>query len=200
MAKWIRSLGMHVYLREEPVELAMQEVDAEGLAPDGAELVPIAFYVRGKEHPSFRALLPPETIDVLREALDQPVTLGVLAEEPEEEGAEIRAMVGLTVPVDEMDDDEDDELEGTGLGDEPDEPWRASVGDPDAWRGQDVHMSGDDPSVPRTALLAFAPLVRVERKFPHDFAEELADLLETALSGVTRPVLQARVDRLLDDL
>jgi hypothetical protein len=192
---------MHVYLRDEPVELAMQQVDAEGLAPDGTELVPIAFYVRGKEHPSFRALLPPDTIDVLREALDQPVTLGVLAEEPEDATAEIRAMVGLAVPVADVEDDEDEELEEMAIGEQPDEPWRASVGDPEAWRGQGgVDVPGEDPDAPRTALLAFAPLVRVRRKFPHDFAEELADLLETALSGVTRPALQARVDRLLDDL
>jgi hypothetical protein len=195
IANWMRSLGMHVYLREEPVELSMLQVDAEGLAPDGSELVPIAFYVRGQDHPSFRALLPPDTIDVLREALDEPVMLGVLAEEPEDPAAEIRAMVGLTVPVSELGDDDDE----PGIGDAPDEPWRESVGDPDAWRGQEVDVPGEEESS-RTALLAFAPLVRVRRKFPDDFGEELADLLETALSGVTRPALEARVDRLLDDL
>ena len=57
-----------------------------------------------------------------------------------------------------------------------------------------------EAAVPRTALLAFAPLVRLKRKFPHDFGEELADLLETALAGVTRPALEARVDRMLGDL
>jgi hypothetical protein len=186
---------MHVYLREEPVELSMLQVDAEGLAPDGSELVPIAFYVRGQDHPSFRALLPPDTIDVLREALDEPVMLGVLAEEPEDPAAEIRAMVGLTVPVSELGDDDDE----PGMGDAPDEPWRESVGDPEGWRGQGSDVPGEEESS-RTALLAFAPLVRVRRKFPDDFAEELADLLETALSGVTRPALEARVDRLLDDL
>lgn len=191
---------MHVYLREKPIELSMQEVDAEGLAPDGTPLVPIAFYVRGQEHPSFRALLPPDTIDVLREALEEPVTLGVLAEEPEDEGGEIRAMVGLTVPVSQLEGDDDEAEPGMGGPEGPDEPWRASVGDPDAWRGQDVELTGDDQDGPRTALLAFAPLVRVRRKFPFDFAEELADLLETALAGATRPALEARVDRMLDDL
>lgn len=191
---------MHVYLREEPVELSMQEVDAEGLAPDGSELVPIAFYVRGQEHPSFRALLPPDTIDVLREALEVPVTLGVLAEEPEDIGAEIRAMVGLTVPVSDLEGDEDEDGEPLTGSEGPEEPWRASVGDPDAWRGADAGGPGEEPEAPRTALLAFAPLVRVRRKFPNDFGEELADLLETALSGITKPALEARVDRLLDDL
>lgn len=191
---------MHVYLREEPVELSMQEVDAEGLAPDGAELVPIAFYVRGQEHPSFRALLPPDTIEVLREALEAPVTLGVLAEEPEDIGAEIRAMVGLTVPVSDLEGDEDEDGESLAGAEGPEEPWRASVGDPDAWRGSDTGVPGEEPAAPRTALLAFAPLVRVRRKFPNDFGEELADLLETALSGITKPALEARVDRLLDDL
>lgn len=191
---------MHVYLREEPVELSMQEVDAEGLAPDGSELVPIAFYVRGQEHPSFRALLPPDTIEVLREALGAPVTLGVLAEEPEDMGAEIRAMVGLTVPVSDLEGDEDEEGEALAEAEGPDEPWRASVGDPDAWRGSEAGVPGEEPETPRTALLAFAPLVRVRRKFPNDFGEELADLLETALSGITKPALEARVDRLLDDI
>lgn len=192
---------MHVYLREEPVELSMQEVDAEGLAPDGTVLVPIAFYVRGNEHPSFRALLPADTIGVLRDALEEPVTLGVLAEEPEDQNAEIRAMVGLTVPVSQLEDDDDEEDEPEiAVGDAPAEPWRESVGDPEAWRGPDSDAPGPEPESARTALLAFAPLVRVRRKFPYDFSEELADLLESALSGVTRSALEARVDRLLDDL
>jgi hypothetical protein len=193
---------MHVYLREEPVELSMQEVDAEGLAPDGTVLVPIAFYVRGNSHPSFRALLPADTVGVLRDALEEPVTLGVLAEEPEDENGEIRAMVGLTVPVSQLegDEEEDDDDPEITAGEAPTEPWRESVGDPDAWRGQDPDLPDRDPDSARTALLAFAPLVRVRRKFPYDFSEELADLLESALSGVTRPALEARVDRLLDDL
>lgn len=186
---------MHVYLREEPVELSMQEVDAGGLAPDDSELVPVAFYVRGRENPSFRALLPPDTIDVLRGALTDPVTLGVLAEEPEDPDAEIRAMVGLTVPVGELggEDGEDEE-------EAPEEPWRASVGDPEGWRSDGDVGGEQEPESPRTALLAFAPLVRMRRKFPYDFAEELADLLESALSGITRPAIEARVDRMLEDL
>ncbi len=47
------------------------------------------------------------------------------------------------------------------------------------------------------APLAFAPLVRLRRKFPDDFGEELADLLESALAGETRPSLEARVDEML---
>lgn len=198
---------MHVYLRDEPVDLWMEEVDAEGLVATGADLTPIAFYVRGNEHPSFRALLPSDTVEVLRDALEEPVTLGVLAEEPAEPGAEIRAMVGLAVPVSELEDDGEDEEEDKEDGDEEDddedeprEPWRASVGDPDAWRGGSEGAAEGSGEPPRTALLAFAPLVRLRRKFPYDFAEELADLLEAALSGVTKPVLEARVDRMLEDL
>lgn len=187
---------MHVYLRDEPVDLLMQEVDAGGLVPDGSELVPVAFSVRGNESPSFRALLPPETVTVLREALVEPVTLGVLAEEPEDPDAEIRAMVGLAVPVGDADGVEEQAEEGTS------EPWRASVGDAEAWRGEQGWEGGkeEETGVPRTALLAFAPLIRLQRKFPLDFGEELADLLEAALAGVTRPALEARVDRMLGDL
>jgi hypothetical protein len=181
---------MHVYLREEPVDLRMVEVDAEGLVPDGSELVPVAFFVRGNEHPSFRALLPPDTVEVLEDALLEPVTLGVLAEEPDDPSQEIRAMVGLAVPV-----GEDEGGEGEEEEEEDHEPWRASVGDPEAWRGGSDEE--EEAQVPRTALLAFAPLVRLERKFPHDFGEELADLLEAALSGMTRPAGEARIDRLL---
>src|SRR5215212_4932365 len=57
-----RSTVMHVYIREEPVELEMREVDAEGLVPSDAELVPMAFYVDGNQRPSFRAMLPAETL------------------------------------------------------------------------------------------------------------------------------------------
>lgn len=180
---------MHVYLRDEPVKLEMREVDAEGLVPEGSDLTPMAFFTGDNEGPSFRALLPPDTIEVLHEALLEPVTLGVLAEEPEAPDKEIRAMVGLAVPV--------SDLQGeTEEAEQPDEPWKASAGDPEGWRGEDAAAEGE----PRTALLAFAPLVRLHRRFPLDFAEELADLLETALSGVTRPALEARVDRMLGDL
>lgn len=183
---------MHVFLRDEMVDLQMQEIEAEGMVPEGSDLIPVAFRVRGNESPSFRALLPPETVVVLREALLEPVTLGVLAEEPEDPGAEIRAMVGLAVPV--------GEAEGAEEREEPDEPWKASLGDSEGWRDGDDEEAGAEPEVPRTALLAFAPLVRLQRRYPEDFGEELADLLETALAGVTRPVLEARVDRFLEDL
>jgi hypothetical protein len=184
---------MHVYLRDEAVDLEMRMVDAEGLVPEGSDLVPVAFHVRGKEQPSFRALLPPDTIAVLQDALTGPVSLGVLAEEPDEADAEIQAMVGLALPINEGELGEGaDEEEG------PQEPWKATAPDPDAWRGDDA--AGDETEAPRTALLAFAPLVRLRRKFPEDFGEELADLLEAALAGATRPALEARVDRMLGDL
>jgi hypothetical protein len=181
---------MHVYLRDEPIELRMREVDPGGLVPEGSDLTAVAFFVLGNQAPSFRALLPVDTIEVLREALLEPVTLGVLAEEPESPEKEIQAMVGLAVPVSEL----EGEQEG---GEEPDEPWKASAGDPEGWRGDSADGEGE---MPRTALLAFAPLVRLHRKFPLDFGDELADLLEAALSGVTRPALEARVDRMLGDL
>jgi hypothetical protein len=184
---------MHVYLRDEPVDLRMEEVESEGLVPDGSDLLPMAFFVRGNDQPSFRALLPVDTIEVLREALEDPVVLGVLAEEPEDPASEIRAMVGLAIPVGE---EEEKEKEGPAP-----EPWRASAGDPEAWRGEESsEEEGEEGTAPRTALLAFAPLIRLQRKFPYDFGEELADLLEAALSGATRSALEARIDRMLEDL
>ncbi len=180
---------MHVYIREEPVEMEIREVDPEGLVPEGSELVAVAFYIGGNERPSFRSLLPPETVAVLEEAVDEPVQLGLLAEEPEDPAAEIRAMVGISVPV-------QDPLEGMQPNSGSAEPWGA---DPDAWRG-DGDIEAEDEATGRTALLAFAPLVRLRRKHPDDFGEELADLLETALAGETRPSLQARVDDMLGGL
>jgi hypothetical protein len=188
---------MHVYLKEEPVELEMRKVDAEGLVNDEAGLVPVAFFVLGNERPSFRALLPPETLVVLGEATQKPVHLGLLAEEPEDPASEIRAMVGLSLAPGDMpetltvsdDDDEDDEGGA---------PWSAA--DPDAWKSVGDEEGDDDGEDGRTILLAFAPLVRLSRKYPNDFSEELADLLESALSGDTKPNLQARIDRLLGDL
>lgn len=183
---------MHVYLRDEQVRLRMEPVDAQGLLPTDSDLVPMAFYAGENEHPSFRALLPPDTVVILREALDEVVTLGVLAEEPEDQAAEIHAMVGLAVPVAEQEGVEGEEKEA--------EPWRASAGSSDAWRGDSDGGGYEEAGTPRTALLAFAPLIRIRRRFPEDFAEELADLLETALAGETRPALEARVDRMLEDL
>jgi hypothetical protein len=182
---------MHVYLRDEAVDLEMRMVDAEGLVPEGSDLIPVAFHVRGKDQPSFRALLPPDTITVLEDALHEPVSLGVLAEEPEDPAAEIQAMVGLALPINPAEMEE-------GIEEPETEAWKAGAPDPEAWRGGD--SADDDAEAPRTALLAFAPLVRLRRRFPEDFGEELADLLEAALSGATKPALEARVDRMLDDL
>lgn len=177
---------MHVYLRDEAVELEMREVDTEGLVPEEGALVAVGFWVVGNERPSFRALLPPETLEVLTTAVAEPVRLGVLAEEPDEAGEEIHAMVGLTLPADAVQRTDDEERDGG-------EPWQTTPAD--AWKGEDADDEAD-----RTVLLAFAPLVRLERRFPDSFGEELADLLESALSGATRPALQARVDRMLGDI
>jgi hypothetical protein len=182
---------MYVYLRDEPVELAMREVDAEGMIPEGSDLVAIAFYVDDNPRPSFRALLPPETVAVIAEAVQAPVQLGLLAEEPEDPKLEVHAMVGLSIMVSGAMQEE--------LGaQEEREPWRSSEAswNPDAWRGEDQEQE----EMPRAALLAFAPLVRLKRKFPDSFGEELADLLESALTGETRPNLEARIDRMLEDL
>ncbi len=182
---------MHVYIREQPVELEMREVDPEGLVPEGSELVAVAFFADRNAQPSFRALLPPETMAVIEEAIEGPVQLGLLAEEPEDPLAEIRAMVGISVPV-----SGSMPMEAANEGEEGAEPW--STGDPEAWRGE--AEDEEETAVPRMALLAFAPLVRLRRRFPESFAEELADLLDAALSGATRPSLQARVDQMLDEL
>ncbi|HYH81489.1 MAG TPA: hypothetical protein VEX86_16920 [Longimicrobium sp.] len=181
---------MHVYIREEPVELVMREVDAEGLVPTDAELVPMAFYVDGNERASFRAMLPSDTLTLLRQTLRDPVQLGLLAEEPEDPSAEVKAMVGISIPVhslpdgmvpEEMEDEEDDE------------PWKSSA-NYEGWRDEGY---GDEGGDERTVLLAFAPLVRISRRKPDDFGEELVDLLESAISGATLPSLEARVNKML---
>lgn len=181
---------MHVYIREEPVELVMREVDAEGLVPHDGELVPMAFFVDGNQRPSFRAMLPTDTLNLLRQTLREPVQLGLLAEEPEDPAAEVKAMVGISIPVhslpdgmvpEEMEEEDDDA-----------EPWKTSA-NYDGWRGGDDDEDGDD----RTVLLAFAPLIRISRRRPDDFGEELVDLLESAISGSTIPSLEARVNKML---
>ena len=181
---------MHVYIREEPVELVMREVDAEGLVSTDGELVPMAFFVDGNQRPSFRALLPSETLNLLRQTLHAPVQLGLLAEEPEDPNAEIKAMVGISIPVhslpdgmvpEEMEEEDDDS-----------EPWKTSA-NYEGWRGDSFDDDGDD----RTVLLAFAPLIRISRRRPDDFGEELVDLLESAISGATLPSLEARVNKML---
>ena len=182
---------MHVYIREEPVELRMREVDAEGLAV-GGDLVPMAFFVDGNQRPSFRAMLPSDTLNLLRQTLREPVHLGLLAEEPEDPDGEVKAMVGISIPVHSLPDgmvpEEMEEEDDDG------EPWKASA-NYDGWRDDGEWSDGGDPE--RTVLLAFAPLVRVIRRKPADFGEELVDLLESAISGATKPSLEARVDRML---
>ena len=184
---------MHVYIRENPVALVMREVDADGLASDETGLVPMAFFADGNERPSFRALLPPETLTILRQAIRGPVQLGLLAEEPDDPDAEIQAMVGVSIPASRLpegvvlsDEDEDEEDDEPGA-----EPWKASA-NYDSWRGDGYEPEETD----KTVLLAFAPLVRVQRRCK-DFGEELVDLLESALSGATKPSLEARVDKML---
>ena len=183
---------MHVYLREEPVELEMKEVEAEGLVTADSGLIPMAFFAQGNDRPSFRAFLPPETVNILHQVITGPVRLGLMAEEPEDPSQEIQAMVGLTIPVEALPDGMvPNEIEDA----EPNlEPWQqgGEAWQSDSWKGED-----DDEDTPRTILLAFAPLVRIARRRPDDFAEELADLLESALAGSTKPSLEARVDRML---
>jgi hypothetical protein len=185
---------MHVYLRDEPVDLEMREVEPEGLLADDSPLIPVAFYADGNENPSFRAFLPSETIVILHQVIRGPVRLGLMAEEPEDPAQEIQAMVGLTVPIEQLppgmaaEVQEEDDGEG-----EDTEPWKTSSG-LEGWRGDDGEGDEDRP---RTIMLAFAPLVRIKRRHPQDFAEELADLLESALAGATKPSLEARVERML---
>lgn len=179
---------MHVYLRDEPVALEMREVEPEGLISDDSTLIPVAFFADGNATPSFRAFLPPETIVILHQVIRGPVRLGLMAEEPDDPAQEIQAMVGLTIPVEALPPGIAAEAEED---DEDVEPWKSDAGS-DAWRGED-----EDDDRPRTVMLAFAPLVRIARRHPADFAEELADLLETALSGATKPSLEARVERML---
>ncbi|MDR0787084.1 MAG: hypothetical protein LBG44_04365 [Gemmatimonadota bacterium] len=186
---------MHVYLKEDEVRLRMEQVDGEGLVPDDSDLLPMAFFAEENLRPSFRAFLSRETVNALQEMLNIPVLLGVLAEEPEQESDEVHAMVGLAVPVDRQQLAE----QLNGEEEEDTEPWRDGSGSDDAWRGDDE--PGDPESdPPATALFTFAPLVRLKRVHPENFAEELADLLESALAGSTRPANEARVDRFLEGL
>lgn len=185
---------MHVYLREEPVDLEMREVEPEGLINDESALIPVAFYADGNQAPSFRAFLPPETIVILHQVIRGPVRLGLMAEEPEDPSSEVQAMVGLTIPIEHLPPgmvaEAEEELGGDD--DEKLEPWQTSSAGAEPWK-----QDGDDEDRPRTIMLAFAPLVRIQRRRPDDFAEELADLLESALAGATKPSLEARVERML---
>lgn len=179
---------MHVYLREAPVDLEMREVEPEGLIPDESELIPVAFFADENQAPSFRAFLPPETIMLLHQVIRGPVRLGLMAEEPEDAAAEIHAMVGLAIPLDQLPPEMAAEAEGE---EEGAEPWQTGRS-PESWRGE-----AEEEDAPRTVMLAFAPLVRIQRRRPDDFAEELADLLESAIAGATKPSLEARVERML---
>ena len=181
---------MHVYLRDEPVDLEMREVEPEGLLTDDSALIPVAFYADGNENPSFRAFLPPETIVILHQVIRGPVRLGLMAEEPDEPDKEIQAMVGVTIPVEALPPGMVAEAE------EPEqelEPWQTG-GTPESWKGDD---SEEDDDSPRTVMLALAQLVRIKRRHPDDFAEELSDMLESAIAGATKPSLEARVERML---
>jgi hypothetical protein len=111
-----------------------------------------------------------------------------MAEEPEDQGAEIQAMVGLAVPLDQLPPEMAAEAAGE---EEGSEPWQAGRSD-ESWRGE-----AESADAPRTVMLAFAPLIRIKRRRPDDFGEELADLLESAIAGATRPSLEARVERML---
>lgn len=173
---------VHVYLRDEPVRLRMERTSDEGLRPEGAEdLVPVAFFANENDRPSFRAMLPPATVRTLAELLRQPVRLAVLAAEPASPEEELQAMVGLALP-------------GRAMAEER-APWET---DPDAWKRGAAEEG--DAEAEALSVLAFAPLVRLERKFPHDLGQELMDLLECALAGSTRPVLEARVEKFLSEL
>ncbi len=146
-----------------------------------------------------RRVAPTEALDELREfhLFDEPVHLGLVAYE-DKPGLQCRLLALL--PADRfpglMDDDE--ESEG-GEGEEPDEPWRASVPAP-AFEQEERAATSETPSLEEGAAVPvyLGNIVRLakDRKHPDDLTAEASDVLMTVLTGTVSEV----VDRVLEDL
>jgi len=173
-----------------PVQLRVEPVE-DDRTPDGS--VCLGTFIG--ERLVGRRVAPTEALEELREfhLFDEPVHLGLVAFE-ESPGLQCRLLALLPADRFPLQGDEDDDE------DEPDEPWKASVPQPEFEASEPTTVGTDTPSLEEGAAVPvyLGNIVRLarDRKHPDDLAAEASDVLMTVLTGAVSEV----VDRVLEDL
>jgi hypothetical protein len=173
----------------DPIPLEAKPI-RHSAAPDGS--VALAYFFFGRM--IARGVVPPEAVAPIQALLRTPVSLALAAEA--DDRGNIDGRICLVLPVDPT------ELLRLRQ-DEPEEPWRASVGDaptfdsdPDAWK----NSPREEP--PRLALFPIGYAVRGvrDRRHPDDVAADAREMLENLLAGKGRDSVSKAIDDLLSSL
>lgn len=179
---------LFVVTHPEPVRLEARPVQ-EDEAPRGT--VALAYYYQG--HILARGIVSSDAVDAITGLLQQPVSVALAASEDDD--GNIEARVCLVLPVD------SDEIRSAEEGDEPDEPWKASVPTPppEVESGYDVDGGGENR--PRLALLPIGNVVRGAQNRNHqDVVSDAREMLDNLLAGRAQDAVRKAIDDLLDNL
>jgi uncharacterized protein YejL (UPF0352 family) len=165
-----------------PIRLEARQIEASDLPPGQ-----IALGYFHLDSMVARGAVPPSALEALGELLENPVTLALAATQDEAGNIDGRVCVVLPMP-------EPAEADG----DEPEEPWKASV--PDLPPGIESGQAGPDSPV-KLALLPLGNVVRSAGNRRHsEVADDAREMLANLLAGRAQDAVNQAIDDLLDDL
>ncbi|MEX1182677.1 MAG: hypothetical protein WEF86_05545 [Gemmatimonadota bacterium] len=169
-----------VVTHPDPVVLEVRAIADVG-TPDGS--VALGYYYDG--HVLARGVVTNDALDAIHGLLRAPVSVALAA--TEDDSGNIEARVCLVLPV-----DADDE---TSHGDEPEEPWKASVPRPPG------EIGGEYDEAPKLALLPIGNAIRGASHRNHsDVAGDAREMLSNLLAGRSHDAVARAIDDLLDSL
>jgi hypothetical protein len=178
---------LFVVTHPEPVRLEARPLQEDD-TPRGT--VALAYYHRG--HILARGVVSTDAVDAITGLLEQPVSVALAASEDDD--GNIEARVCLVLPVD------PDEVRAGEEGEEPNEPWKASVPapPPEVESGYD---GGGGAERPRLALLPIGNVVRGAQNRNHeDVVSDAREMLDNLLAGRAQDAIRKAIDDLLDSL
>jgi hypothetical protein len=136
-----------------------------------------------------RGVVANDALDAIHGLLREPVSVALAATEDEDGNIEARVCLVLPVDPDELDGPEDD-------GQEPEEPWRASVPAPPPLDGEP-----EEADRPKLALLPIGNAVRgVGRRNHPDVAGDAREMLSNLMAGRGQDAVSKAIDDLLGSL
>lgn len=172
----------------DPISLEARPIDHQA-AGDGT--VALAYFFFGRL--IARGVVPPEAVGPIQALLRDPVSVALAAEA--DDSGNIDGRICLVLPVDPR------ELMRLRQ-DEPDEPWRASLGDAPSFGDDESDGWRNDEEPTRIALFPIGNAVRGarDRRHPDDVAADAREMLENLLAGKGKDSVSKAIDDLLDSL
>lgn len=163
----------------------MEDVDTP------ADSIALGYYYEGNV--LARGVVANDAVDAIHGLLREPVSVALAA--TEDENGNIEARVCLVLPVDPDDLDATDASDDGGQ--EPDEPWRASVPAPPPLHGE----TEQEDERPKLALLPIGNAVRgVSRRNHRDVAGDAREMLSNLMAGRGQDAVSKAIDDLLGSL